>query len=82
MPLLAACLLALLSPMIRAQSDLSGCGHFVRGGICSLTVDNVLDIDSRFVRSEAECQQACLADKECNFFSFFKMEEVGLEKKK
>ena len=47
-------------------------GAFVRGAVCPLDLDNVLDIDGRADGEEEECQFSCFRDRECSHFTYFR----------
>lgn len=79
--LILICLLALASFQAHAQNESTEdpCQSFERGGICPLTIDNVLEIDSKSMKTVEECQYSCFRDKLCNHFTFFKRD--GSEQK-
>ncbi|XP_059085071.1 uncharacterized protein LOC131882056 [Tigriopus californicus] len=72
--LILICLLGLTSFQANAQDGSTDdpCQSFERGGICPLTIDNVLEIDSKSMKTVKECQYSCFRDKLCNHFTFFK----------
>ena len=58
-----------IHPTTPGTTATPGCENF-QEGTCELNENNIISTD-RFTNTPAECQQKCLADSACNWFTHF-----------